>query len=249
MRIVLSLCSLSPNIGYAYRPIHLVKAEQKGDGYVNDQNGLAQVPTLTFKETKNDENRTMMNGDPNSVTVHTLTQSLAIIQFLAATYKLEIFPTDPVKLGQVQQFSEVINSGIQPLQNFSTMKAVTASIHGTGRDFGRHFMKKGLEYLESLAASYPPSKYIHGDTVTLSEVCLVPQLYNARRFGFDVEKEFPTLFRVEQECLKLVYFREAAPENMPDAQLPVQAAAPPSPAVKEGGEGGEGEKGAKRQKI
>ena len=79
----------------------------------------------------------------------------------------------------------------------------------------------------------------------MSEICLVPQLYNARRFGVDVEKEYPKLVKVEEECLKMKCFVEAGPDNMPDAQPPATATATAKEKEKEkekrGAEGGEKE--------
>jgi maleylacetoacetate isomerase len=167
--------------------------------------------------------------DEDTGVKHTLTQSLAIINFLEAAYPSEDGPLDPLDQAFESQVSEIINSGIQPLQNFSTMAYLTKESEGKidGKAFGKMAIAKGLKEIENLvAARYngdasTENCYVLGPSTraTTADYCLVPQLYNARRFEIDVENEYPVLARIGRWCEAQREFVESAPDKQPDAQV------------------------------
>ena len=109
----------------------------------------------------------------------------------------------------------MVNSGIQPLQNLQTLNQVRAT-GGDPSAWARFFIGRGLTALET-AAQETVGRYLVGDTPTLADIYLVPQLYNARRFGVDLTP-FPTLVRVETSCAALPVFIAAHPDLQSDAQ-------------------------------
>jgi maleylpyruvate isomerase len=115
----------------------------------------------------------------------------------------------------VRALAELVNSGIQPLQNTSTFAELRK--HGVAVEpWARTFVARGLAALERLAAPNAGA-FLFGDSVSLADIYLVPQLYNARRFGVPLEG-FPTLTRAESSAQALPAFRAALPEAQPDAE-------------------------------
>ncbi|GMI10120.1 hypothetical protein TrLO_g2360 [Triparma laevis f. longispina] len=217
------------NITYKTISKHLVKGEQKEGEYAANVNGMKQVPSLQFFDTK--KNSTV-----------TLTQSLAIIKFLASAYPGTLEPSDPVDVGFVEMISEIINSGIQPLQNFSTCKEITQGSNDAmnGREWGAGKIKVGLDEIERLvAARYEGGEAASnsdfctgpGTSPTVADACLVPQLYNARRFNVNVE-DYTTLMRVEKACKEHEWFKASHPDMQPDAVVGAPAAAAAEPTAK-----------------
>lgn len=194
-------------IEFEHIPIHLVedggKHKQPEYTAVNPQQ---QLPTLEFTDREGN--------------VHRVTQSLAIIEFLdeAFPHTVKLLPADTLARARARQFAEVINAGIQPLQNLSVLSSVkTAGEAGDldGRGFAREAIMKGLSNLEVLVGS-SHGRFSVGNSVTMADLCLIPQLYNARRFDINVD-EFPTLKRIEDACATLAAFHAAHPDQQPDA--------------------------------
>jgi maleylpyruvate isomerase len=195
---------------YEYVPVHLVNGEQNQDAYtaLNPQH---QVPTLQVRD--------LATGK-----VVTLTQSLPIIEFLDEAFpqsKAVLLPKGGpdalMKRAQARRVAEMVNSGIQPLQNLSVMNQITAESGGAyeGKAFGRDAIVKGLGALEAVVKEVA-GKYCVGDTVTLADAALIPQLYNARRFDVDLAP-YPTLLRVEAALVELEPFKKAHPDQQIDA--------------------------------
>lgn len=184
------------NVAYEYVPVHLVKGEQKADDYLA-LNPMAQVPTLVLDDGRQ------------------LSQSLAIIAYLEDTAPLpSLYPRDPYLRARARQLSELVNAGIQPMQNTDTMRQLKA--HGVDEKAWLHyFLGRGLDGLEASAQPHA-GKFLVGDEVSVADVCLVPQLYHARRFDLDVAR-WPLLARVEEACAKLPAFIHAHAERQPDA--------------------------------
>jgi maleylpyruvate isomerase len=116
--------------------------------------------------------------------------------------------------------AEIVNSGIQPLQNTSTLKALSA----LGQDsmaWSQGWIDRGLRALDEAAAP-TAGRFLVGDAVSFADIALVPQLYNARRFNVDVAP-FARLLAAEAACLELPAFQAAHPDRQPDAE---PAAAP-----------------------
>lgn len=144
-----------------------------------------------------------------------LTQSVAILELLdAIAPEPRLVPTEPWLAAQVRERVEVVNSGIQPLQNLSVMQTMKAG--GLDADaFARDRIARGLDALESLSGGVSGA-FLVGDAPTLADVFLVPQLYNARRFGLDPAR-WPLLAAVEARCVALPAFVAAHPDRQPDA--------------------------------
>jgi maleylpyruvate isomerase len=115
----------------------------------------------------------------------------------------------------VRALAELVNSGIQPLQNTATF-AELRKLGAASEPWAQHFIAKGLRSLETLAAPRA-GRFLFGDAVSLADIYLVPQLYNARRFGVPLD-ELGTLTRAEESAQALPAFQAARPEAQPDAE-------------------------------
>jgi maleylpyruvate isomerase len=194
VRTALGLKSLA----YEYVPVHLVQdgGQQYADAY-RAQNPLQQVPVVEIDGQR-------------------LAQSLAICEYLDVVQPTpRLFPGDPYLRARAWQLAEIVNSGIQPLQNLSVLKRLDAS-GLSSKEWAAHWIGKGLGALEA-ETKETAGRYSIGDAVSVADVCLVPQLYNARRFGVALEA-FPTLVRIEGECQNIAAFAAAHPDRQPDAQ-------------------------------
>lgn len=147
-----------------------------------------------------------------------LTQSLAILDYLDATYpNYPLMPEDAILRSRILAASLVIASDISPIQNLSVLKYIRSE-HGQEdagvKKWSAHWIAKGFESLEKMAN--PEAEFFYTNTPMFFECCLVPQIYNARRFGVDMER-FPNLSLVEKACQALDAFKAALPESQPDA--------------------------------
>jgi len=190
--------------GIDYEPIfvHLLRdgGEQRRASYA-DVNPMAQVPVLEWEE--------------HGVT-RRLTQSLAILQYLETTSPMHpLVPHDPLRAAQAWEIAEIVNSGIQPFQNPPTLDRVAAA--GIDRnEWARFAITRGLSAIERLVRVHE-SRFCVGDAPSVADVCLVPQLASARRFGVELAP-FPTLAAVEERCASIDAFEQARPENQPDRE-------------------------------
>ncbi len=187
---------------YQYCAVHLLRGggeqHQPSFGELNPQR---QVPVLEVEEA----------GEPLR-----LVQSFAIIEYLDERFpEPPLLPAKPADRAHVRALAQLVNSGIQPLQNTAT----SAQLQERGVPFepwAQHFIAKGLAALEALAASRAGA-FLFGDRVTLADLFLVPQLYNARRLSVPYA-HLPSLVRAEKSCLALPAFHDARPEAQPDAE-------------------------------
>jgi len=151
-----------------------------------------------------------------------LTQSLAIIEYLEETHPAPpLLPRDPAERVRVRGIALQIACDIHPLDNLRVLNYLIGTI-GASREqkdaWYRHWIDVGFEALEKTLARDPATgRFCHGDTPTLADICLVPQIANARRFDIDLSS-WPTLVRIESACSALPAFAEAAPERQPDAE-------------------------------
>jgi maleylpyruvate isomerase len=150
-----------------------------------------------------------------------LTQSLAIIEWLEETRpEPPLLPREPEARARVRAFAYAIACDIHPLQNLRVLRHL-ASRHGLDeeatRDWARHWIATGLAACEALAQREGRTRFLFGDMPGLAEICLVPQLANADRFGVDVSG-FPRLVEVAEACASLPAFAEAHPARQPDAE-------------------------------
>lgn len=147
-----------------------------------------------------------------------LTQSLAILDYLDATYREPaLMPREAILRSKILAASLIIASDIHPIQNLSVLKYIRAE-YGQGDEsvkaWVHYWIKQGFASLEALGDH--SKDFFLTDTPMFFECCLVPQVYNARRFGVDMT-QFPKLVDVDAKCRALKAFADAAPENQGDA--------------------------------
>ena len=200
VRIALNMKGLT----YEQVPIHLRRGggEQLGTAYkaINPQ---ALVPALED------------NGK-------ILTQSLAIIEYLEETHPTPpLLPAEPAEKALVRSMAMVIACEVHPIQNLRVLNYVKATYNQTDaqvNQWAQHWIDLGLSALETMIVAQPKrAKFCFGDAPTLADICLVPQLGNARRYGCDLSK-YPTILEIEKSCMALPAFADAAPEKQPDAE-------------------------------
>jgi len=151
-----------------------------------------------------------------------LTQSLAIIEYLEETRPAPpLLPSDPAGRARVRSLAQLVASDIHPLNNLRVLQYLRdeLGVDDAHRDeWYRHWIIEGLNALETRLTSEPEAgRFCHGDVPGLADCCLVPQLYNARRYRCDLDA-YPTLLRVESACGQLEPFRQAAADVQPDAR-------------------------------
>ena len=196
VRIALNLKGLSAE----HLSHHLRKGEQRAPEYlaINPQ-GL--VPTL--------------QGDGDIV----LTQSLAIIEWLEETHpEPPLLPKDPLRRAKVRAFAQVIACDTHPVQNLKVLARLRQLDLPEEQvtDWAAWVNREGLGACETLIVD-EPGPFCFGEAASLADLCLVPQLANARRFGVDLDA-FPRLLQAEAAAKNIKAFADAAPERQPDAE-------------------------------
>ena len=196
VRIALALKGLD----YDYRPVHLAKNEQFNESY-SAVSAARLVPLLRDGE-------------------HALTQSLAIIEYLEETHPTPaLLPAAPAERARVRALAMDIACEIHPLNNLRVLRYLVRDLKVTEDDknrWYRHWVETGLEVVERQLAARP-SAFCHGDAPTLADCCLVPQIFNARRFECRLD-HVPNVMRVFEACMALPAFEATRPENCPDAE-------------------------------
>ena len=147
-----------------------------------------------------------------------LTQSLAIIGWLEANFpEPRLLPADPFEAAHVRAMALVVACDIHPLNNLRVLKRLSAmEVDQAARDeWYRHWVREGFVALEALAAERS-GRFLFGDQPSLADICLVPQMFNARRFAVPLE-EFPTLVRADASACALEAFAAAHPERVAPA--------------------------------
>ena len=186
-------------IGYEQVPVNLRQGAQRTLDYLaHNPQGL--VPTL-------------VDGDDS------VTQSLAIIEWLDELQpEPPLLPADPLARATVRSLALHIVSDIQPLTSLRVVQHLQHRLGHEERELSgwrRHWINEGLSSLERRLAPVA-GVYAYGDRVTLADLCLVPQLYHARRYHCDL-LPFPVIRRVDAACLELAAFADSRPERQPDA--------------------------------
>ena len=199
VRIALNLKGLAPERSF----VHLRKGNQRAEEYLA-LNPQGLVPALAL--------------DDGGV----LRQSLAIIEYLEETHpQPPLLPRDAVERARVRAIALAIACDIHPLNNLRVLEYLlhTLGVSPQQKDgWYKYWIDVGFEALETqLARERETGRFCHGDAPTLADVCLVPQLANARRMSVDLSP-YPTLTRIEAECLALAAFAAAAPERQPDRE-------------------------------
>ena len=194
VRIALNL----KGVAYASVPTSLLDGDQKAPDYVA-RNPQGFVPMLTI------------DG-------HDLTQSLAIIDYLDAKYpEPPMVSRDPLERATTLAQAMVIAADIHPVNNLRILKYLKDELGQEQEAIARwyrHWITEGFAALETMA---PESGFFGGDQPNLADVCLVPQMANARRFETDLAR-FPKLLRIDAACNQLEAFQKAAPEVVKPAE-------------------------------
>lgn len=177
--------------------VNLLKGEQRGDDYL-EINPLGLVPALRL------ENDTV------------LTQSTAILEWLEETHPDQpLLPSGPLEKARVRAWVNTIACDIHPIDNLRVLKYLTGTL---GLDEEQktawylHWIRAGFEALEKQLVGGP---YCAGDTPGMADCYLVPQVYNANRFGLDISP-YPKIQAISEACDQLDAFIAARPENQPD---------------------------------
>lgn len=146
-----------------------------------------------------------------------LTQSLAIIDWLETTYPAPaLIPSNPIARAKVLAAAHLVAMDIHPINNLRVLKTLTDQFGADAEaktKWMQHWMRAGFDALDEMVK---PSPFAFGDQPTLADICLIPQLYNARRWKMDLS-EWPKLVAIEAACLALPAFSSTAPETQPDA--------------------------------
>ena len=147
-----------------------------------------------------------------------LIQSLAIIEYLEETHPdPPLLPKDPIARAKVRGLADIVACDIHPLNNTSPLRYLKRQMHQEQSAIDAWYHHWVIEGFEALEALVQPGPYACGDAVTMADVCLIPQIYNARRLKVPLDK-FPKIVGIEAACLALPAFDRARPENQPDAE-------------------------------
>jgi maleylacetoacetate isomerase len=150
-----------------------------------------------------------------------LTQSIAIMEYLEETHpEPPLLPDDPVERAWVRAFALAVACEIHPLNNLRVLRYLKNAMgqSDAARDtWYRHWIAEGLTALEALVKDAGPGPFCFGATPGMADVCLVPQMANARRLKCPID-DYPTLLRAEAAALALPAFRDSAPDRQPDAE-------------------------------
>ena len=189
--------------GIAYEPmfVHLAKGEHRAPAYTK-VNPQALLPTLELDD---------------GTRIH---QSLAIIEYLDETHPAKpLVPEDALGKARVRSLSYLIASEIHPLNNLRVLQHLKRAL-GQSEDqvnaWYRHWIADGLAKLEAELASNK-GRFCHGEAPTMADCCLVPQIFNAKRYQSDLAP-YPQTMRVFEACMQLEAFDRAQPSRQPDAE-------------------------------
>jgi maleylacetoacetate isomerase/maleylpyruvate isomerase len=195
VRIALALKGLS----YDYKAVHIAKNEQFAESYAA-VSAARLVPLLR-------------DGD------EWITQSMAIIEYLDETHpQPPLLPADALGRARVRALAQDVACEIHPLNNLRVLRYLVNSLKLSEEDkdrWYRHWVETGLEPVERQLAAHP-ARYCHGDTPTLADCVLVPQIFNAQRFKCRTD-HVPQVMRVFDACMQLEAFEKTRPEACPDA--------------------------------
>ncbi|MBL8683408.1 MAG: maleylacetoacetate isomerase [Myxococcales bacterium] len=181
--------------------VNLLKSEQRADEH-RARNPIGHLPALEVAPGRY------------------LAESVAIIEWLEETHPTPaLYPADPWAKARVRQVCELVNAGIQPLQNLVVLDKVSSEAEGK-KAWAHEFNLRGLKALEALLreidAELGEGSFAVGSTLTAADLFVVPQVYSARRFGVDVAP-FTRVLRAEASALATPHADGARPEKQPDA--------------------------------
>jgi len=196
VRIALNMKS----VDYESRPINLLESEQSSEEYRN-LNPQGLVPML-------------------EIDGHRLTQSLAIINYLDLRFPTQpLLPARAAERAHVVAMAMMVACDIHPLNNLRVLKYLKGPLGHSQEEVDAwyaHWVSEGLPALEAAAAP-KAGKFLFGDAPTAADICLVPQLYNARRYNVALD-DYPTLLRADENASKLDAFARAHPDRQEKPQ-------------------------------
>ncbi len=182
--------------------VNLLKGEHKGDDNLA-RNPQGFVPSLQLDTGEN------------------LTQSLAIIEYLEEVYpEVALLPKDALGRARVRALAQIIASDIHPVDNLRVLKYLTGELGVTEEQKTRwyqHWIEEGFKALEVRLAEDATGAFCHGNSPSLADICLAPQVFNAQRFNVDLTP-FPRIMAIHAAFEALDAFKNARPENQPDAK-------------------------------
>lgn len=195
------------NIPYKYETVQLLENDQHTEEFLKI-NPMRQVPALKVVDTNNK--------------THVLTQSSAIIQYLEENYpENSVYPQDQILRAKSRAIADTISGGIQPLQNLETLVKYGEPL-GLGphspeerKKIAQFWITRKLENLEVLVKT-TAGKYCVGDQVTIADIFLVPQMFNARRFEIDTTK-YPVLKGIDDRMQNHDIIKKSCPQACPEA--------------------------------
>ncbi|HEY0232631.1 MAG TPA: maleylacetoacetate isomerase [Dokdonella sp.] len=200
VRIALNLKGLR----YAQKPVHLVR--NGGEQHSAEHRALNPQETVPV----------LLHGTT------AIRQSLAIMEYLEEidSDAPRLLPAAPLDRARVRALALLIACDVHPINNLRVMQYLERELQvaqAAREDWLRHWMAEGLRAFETLLnADAATGLYCHGDSPTFADACLVPQVYNANRFGVDLTA-LPTIRRINEQCLAQPAFDAARPERQPDA--------------------------------
>jgi len=197
VRIALELKGLP----YDYVPVHLLKGEHKAPAY------QAMAPDMLVPHL--------------DVDGHSLAQSMAIIEYLDETHpEPALMPPDPLGRARVRALAQSIACEIHPLNNLRVLKYLVKTLgvsEEAKNSWYRHWVRTGLEAFERQLAQQPASRFCWGETPTLADCCLVPQIFNGQRLEVNFDG-LPRTMAAFDACMTLPAFQRAQPSSCPDAE-------------------------------
>lgn len=189
-------------IGYEYLPVHLAKGEHRQPGY-GDIAADGLVPLLELPDGTR------------------LSQSMAIIEWLDETHpEPRLLPVDALGRARVRALAQSIACEIHPINNLRVLKYLSGVLkvdEEAKNTWYRHWVRVGLEAFERQLSQQPAATYCYGETPTMADCCLVPQIFNARRFDTPLDG-LPRTMAAFDACMALPAFAQTQPSACPDAE-------------------------------
>ncbi|MCV6594954.1 MAG: maleylacetoacetate isomerase [Silicimonas sp.] len=189
VRIGLNLAGIS----YETAPVNLVEGDHRGAAHLA-RNPQGLVPVLEIDGAR-------------------LTQSLAILNYLDTTRALGLLPEDSAARARAEALAMVIAVDLHPVCNLSVATRATGGAEPARSEWMRHFIRRGLTAFETLLAEFDQAPYATGERVGLADICLIPQLFNADRWGVPLD-DLPRIRAIRAACAVLPAFQAALPERV-----------------------------------